>query len=150
MVGCMRGRDHLQIKIFYFLLIKKHREKAKSTGKTQGILSWWERGNPVIGSYHKCDCKLNNRCLYCLFSRLPIAAHCQSMFSIIPSVVGTETIPSPIHDAQSRKCSSCLTFVGEKQPEHFLDDSNFAIRSMWYNWSVSFPLFSTCRVSDRV
>ena len=26
--------------------MKKHREKAKNTGKTQGILSWSERGNP--------------------------------------------------------------------------------------------------------
>ena len=25
--------------IFFFLLMKKHREKAKNTGKTQGILS---------------------------------------------------------------------------------------------------------------
>ena len=35
--GWLKGdRDHLQIKIFYFLSMKKHREKAKSTGKTQG------------------------------------------------------------------------------------------------------------------
>ena len=28
--------------------MKKHREKVKNTGKTQGILSCWERGNPEL------------------------------------------------------------------------------------------------------
>ena len=36
-----KGKDgyggYLQIKIFYFLSTKKHRENGKSTGKTQGI-----------------------------------------------------------------------------------------------------------------
>ena len=32
----MGGRDHLQSKIFYFFVDKKHRENAKSTGKRQG------------------------------------------------------------------------------------------------------------------
>ena len=45
----------------------------------------------IIGSLHKCDSKLKNQCVYCLFSRLPIAGHCQSMSSIIPSAMGTET-----------------------------------------------------------
>ena len=31
------GGGYLQIKIFYFLLTKKHRENGKSSGKTQGI-----------------------------------------------------------------------------------------------------------------
>ena len=30
------GGGNLQIKIFYFLLTKKHRENGKSTGKRQG------------------------------------------------------------------------------------------------------------------
>ena len=30
------GGGYLQIKIFYFLSTKKHRENGKSTGKTQG------------------------------------------------------------------------------------------------------------------
>ena len=32
----MGGRDHSQTKIFYIFVYKKHREKAESTGKTQG------------------------------------------------------------------------------------------------------------------
>ena len=35
-----------KLKYFIFLLMKKHREKAKNTGKTQGILSCSEHGNP--------------------------------------------------------------------------------------------------------
>ena len=38
--GYMGGRGHSRTKIFnFFVMIKKHREKAKSIGKTQGILS---------------------------------------------------------------------------------------------------------------
>ena len=68
----------------------------------------------IIGSLHKCNSKLKNQCVYCLFSRLPIAGHCQSMSSIISSAVGTETFLSPIQEAQSRKCSSYLAFVRKK------------------------------------
>ena len=67
----------------------------------------------IIGSLHKCNRKLKNQWVYCVFSRLSVAGHCQSMSSIIPSAVGTETFLSPIHEAQSRKCSSYLTFVGK-------------------------------------
>ena len=44
MDGYRGGGCHLQTIIFYFFV----REKAKNTGKTQGILSCSERGNLVI------------------------------------------------------------------------------------------------------
>ena len=41
--------------IFYFLSMKKHREKANNTGKTLGILSCSERGNPDFGAISVFD-----------------------------------------------------------------------------------------------
>ena len=35
--GYGSGGGYLQIKIFYYLSTKKHRENGKNTGKTQGI-----------------------------------------------------------------------------------------------------------------
>ena len=44
---------------FIFLSMKKHREKAKNTGKRQGILSWSERGNPDYVEYwHRVPCPI--------------------------------------------------------------------------------------------
>ena len=59
--------------IFFFLSMKKHREKVQNTGKTQGILSWSERGNPAFFysklkiAISKYNCKFFFKEMYIIF-----------------------------------------------------------------------------------
>ena len=78
-------------------LLDKHLWLSESFEKRTGPHGLNPSQFSKMGNLHKC-CKLKNHCVYCLFSRLPVASHYQSMLFKIPSAVRTENF----HQSRNR------------------------------------------------